>query len=76
VVQRLFENVVLLSWFTRAGPGSCSNGCDFVQCACFGMLLKFDCLMPVLAAFIVSKNETFAKRMAPESPGLLQWYVA
>jgi len=33
-------------------------------------------LMPVLAAFSVSKNMKLAKKVAPVGPVLLQWYVA
>jgi len=43
------------------------------------MLIKFICLMPVLAAFMFSKNASnevklLAKIIALAGPGLLQWY--
>jgi len=43
------------------------------------MLITFNCLTPVLAAFVLEKHfqrsETFAKIMTP-GPGSLQWYIA
>jgi len=44
------------------------------------MSIKFICLMPALALYIVSKmfplQRTFFKRMVAVGPGLLQWCIA
>ena len=56
---------------------ACKNVSEVFLYACFSMLIKFDCLMPVyLAAFIVSKKRKFYKKLASVGPGLLQWFVA
>jgi len=69
--------MILLSWYTEVGTGSCSSGYDLVQWKCFdilpnarkagknvlemflqvylGMLIKCNCLMPVLAALLSHK---------------------